>query len=101
MYGLHLYDAFVGHVHIGGDVPNITERLDWVATRVSVDLSEMDMIYPNETPMHLLSELVDSAVTFYFPDWACNDRLAQNDRYNRILTRVVGKRAFTLLGTYA
>lgn len=101
MYHLNLFAESVGYVQIGNDVLNITDRLDWVAMRVSVDLSEMDMIYPNETPMHLLSELVDSALTFYFPDWAANDRLAMNERYYRILTRVVGKRAFTLLGTYA
>lgn len=80
-------------------VPDITTRLECLGYEVAIDLVEMDRIVPNETPMSVVYELVDKAVFNQFPGLAGCDRLALNERYNRLLVRLVGKRAFRFIET--
>lgn len=79
-----------------GNVPNLPTRLERLVTTVASELDALGYIYPTETPMHVMYEIVDMAVARHFPDM---DQFGGNARYVKIVVRCVGKRAFARLET--
>lgn len=94
MFHMWSFDRSSGSSKMTRDVPNIRIRLDVLALTVASELDALGYIYPGETPMSVMYEMVDMAVARHFPGM---DEIGGNDRYVRKVVRYVGSRAFSMI----
>lgn len=94
MFAMYDYDRKSGKHGLTGVVPTFPVRVGVLALTVASELDALGYYAPNETPMHLMYELVDMAVARHFPGM---DDFGGNDVYVRKMVRCVGKRAFAHL----
>lgn len=83
---MSLMDAF------GPVVMNVQERIDCLGWAVASQLVRSGRVSPEMTERHVLTDMVDESVMALMPEMT---DMIGNERYSRVLTRLVGKSAFT------